>query len=78
MEQNTAANRIPTCKVHFLSSLFLEHHLNFLIFVVVLAQGKTNHIPVKGEIPALPDVIFPASPPSLLPLPFLLYFLLLN
>lgn len=67
-----------------LSSLFLEHHFNYSCFDFILLsflhKGKTNHIPVKGEIPALPDVVFPACPPSLQPslfdpslLPFLLF-----
>lgn len=59
-----------------LSSLFLEHHFEFpfvLIFFLLsfLHKGKTNHIPVKGEIPAPPDVVFPAFPPSLQSLPSL-------
>lgn len=70
----------------FLSSLFLEHHFEFLLFWFFLSflhKGKTNHIPVKGEIPAPPDVVFPAfppslqSPPSLTPTPLTFFFLAL-
>lgn len=50
----------------FWRSFFFDFVFLFLLF---LHKGKTNHIPVKGEIPALPDVVFPAFPPSLQSLP---------
>lgn len=51
-----------------LSSFVLEHHFEFVLIFFCwsfLHKGKTNHIPVEGEIPAPPDVVFPAFPPSL-------------
>lgn len=85
MEQKEEEEKIPTTQQQptphpskqfpFSSVIFvfLEHHsedLSFLIlFLLFLHKGKTNHIPVKGEIPALPDVVFPAFPPSLQSLP---------
>lgn len=75
--QHPSKNPLP------LSSLFLEHRFEFFCFCFLsfLHKGKTNHIQVKGEIPALPDVVFPAFPPSLQSLPsltLLFLFLLLH
>lgn len=79
MEQK-AAN--TTSQQKSSSSLIFVFRAPFWIFVFwsFLHKGKTNHIPVKGEIPALPDVVFPAFPPSLQSLPSLtlLLFLLLH
>lgn len=75
-QHNIPASKSPSSSLIFVfrAPFWISFCFDFFFLLSFLHKGKTNHIPVKGEIPAPPDVVFPAFPPSLQSLPSLTPF----